>query len=147
MASKSLFAREIDPFVQAAYVFGGSIFFTLLSKFMSSVGIGGYEAHVPWTMSAAALMFFALFNSVFSLSCQNQNRYWFRSIIAYIGLVLLGGMFSYLLSGLSISEAKSFKWIYLLFTFGYLTFLSIVTLMRKIVGIAQKQDRRLRGEE
>ena len=147
MASKSLFSREIDPFAQAAYVFAGSVFFTLLSKLIASIGITGYEAHLPWSMSAAALMFFALFNSIFSLSCKNQNRYWFRSIIAFAALMLIGGLFSYLVSGLTISEAKSFKWIYVLFTFGYLAFLSIVTFMRKIVSIAQKQDRRLRGEE
>jgi len=48
---------------------------------------------------------------------------------------------------MSIYEAKSFRWIYIVFTFGYLLFLCILRAMRKIVHIAQKQDARLRGEE
>ena len=147
MPSKSLFSKEIDPFRQAIYIFGICVFFTFFSKLLDSLSIMPYEAHTPWSMSAAGLMLFAIFNSVLSLSYKNQTKYWLRSSLAFIALLLVGGLFAYLISGLSISEAKSFKWIYLLFTIGYLSFLSIVRMMKKIVQIAQKQDRRLRGEE
>lgn len=147
MPSKSLFSKEIDPFRQAIYIFLVCIFFTLFSKVLDSLSIMPYEDHTPWSMSAAGLMLFAIFNSVLSLSYKNQNKYWLRSALAFTGLLLSGGVFAYFMSGLSISEAKSFKWIYVLFTIGYLSFLSIVRMMRKIVQIAQKQDRILRGED
>jgi hypothetical protein len=59
----------------------------------------------------------------------------------------VGGLLAYLISGLSIDEAGSYKWILFIFTFCYILFLSIVRAMKKIVTIAQKQDKRLRGED
>ncbi len=147
MSSKSLFSREIDPFVQASVVFGGSIFFILVFKIMHWLGISEYESYIPWTMSAAALLFYGLFNTVLSLSYKNQIKYWFRSIPAYLALMIIGGLVSYLLSGLSINEAMTFRWLYIVFTIGYLAFISIVIFMRKVVLLAQKQDKKLRGEE
>ena len=147
MSSDSLFAKEVNPFKQAGVVYIGSVVFMLLFWIMSLLGIMEYEQHLPWTMSAAALLFYALFNSVLSLSFKDQNYYWGRSIIAFMALMVIGGLTSYLISGQSIGEAKTFRWLYIVFTIGYLAFLSIVRLMRKVVQIAQRQDKRLRGEE
>lgn len=147
MAAQSLFTREIDPFRQAAWVFAGSLVFTFLFKILGDIGIGNNEPYLPWTMSAAGLLFFGVLNSVLSLSYENQTKYWLRSAGAFLSLMIIGGLVSYALSGLSINDAMSFRWLYVVFTFGYLAFLSIVRLMRKIVLIAQKQDKKLRGEE
>jgi len=147
MTEQSIFTRQVDPFIQAGYVLIGIVLFTLLFKIFNWIGMSEFQAHLPWSMSAAGLLFFGLFNSVMSLSFQNQNRYWLRSIMAFAGLMIIGGVFSYVLSGQTISEAKSFRWLYIVFTIGYLAFLTIVRLMRKIVLIAKKQDKRLRGEE
>jgi hypothetical protein len=41
-----------------------------------------------------------------------------------------------------ISEAASFKWIFMVVTFGYLLFLSLMRFMRKVVFLAQQEDNR-----
>ena len=145
--SQSIFSREVDPFKQGAGVFVGVVGITLLFKIFNLLGVFEFQAYLPWSMAASGLLFFAIMNSVLSLSYTDQNKYWLRSIIAYAGLMLASGLLSYLLSGLAIGEAKSFKWLFKLFTIGYIVFLTIVRLMRKIVQIAQKEDKRLRGEE
>ena len=53
---------------------------------------------------------------------------------------------SWAFSGLTIDEAGSFRWLYVVFTMGYIILLAIVRSMRRIVAMAQKQDKRLRGE-
>ena len=81
-----------------------------------------------------------------SLKAASMNKYWSRSIMAFMGLLVVSGLLATVFSGLSIDEAGSFRWLFVVLTFGYLVFLSIVRLMKKIVDIAIEQDDRLRGE-
>ena len=67
-------------------------------------------------------------------------KYWGRSIYCYMGLAAVSGLFAYLTSSLSINEAGSYKWIFFVLTIGYLVFLSIMSLMRKVVEFAQKEE-------
>ena len=147
MADKSIFSKKIDPFRQAAGVFAGTMVFTLLFEIFDWTGIAASQDYLPWTMSAAGVLFFALLNSILSLAYENQNKYWLKSFGAYASLMIVGGLVSYLLSGLTIGEAMSFRWLYIVFTIGYIVFLTIVRLMRKVVLIAKKQDKALRGEQ
>jgi len=113
----------------------------------SWIGIFELDEHFPWTVAAAFTLLFGIVNSVLSLGTSDMNKYWGSSIMLYIGVMIVGGIIAWLFSGQNIYEAKSFRWIYIVFTFGYLLFLCLVRAMRKIVQIAQEQDARLRGEE
>ena len=141
-----LFDKEINPFYQCLVVLISIPVFTFLFYVPSWSGWTEVPQHQAWTESASMLSMFGVCNSVLSLSADNVTPYWNKSIYSYIIVCVVGGAMAWWFSGLSISEAKSFKWIYIVFTFGYLLFLSIVSLMRKIVFIAQEQDKRLRGE-
>ena len=100
-----------------------------------------------WTISASMTLLYAVGNSVLSLASSDENKYWGRSIFGFAVVAVVGGLIAYIFSGLGIFDAKSYSWIYFVFTFVYLLFLSIVRIMRKIVELVEKQDRRLRGEE
>lgn len=143
----SIFSKKIDPFVQIGIVFLGVLGFTLIFKIFDWTGLAAQPDYLPYTMNAAGLLFFALFNSVLSLAYTQQNRYWLKSLLAYVILMVVGTLFSRFVSGVPLSEAMSFRWLYIVFSIGYIVFLCIVRLMRKIVLIAKKQDARLRGEE
>ena len=145
--SPSPFKKEIHPLKQAIAVIACMPVIMLLFLVPSWSGFYEVDPHFPWTVSASFTLLFAVANSVLSLGATDQNKYWGNSIFAYMGVVLIGGFIAWLISGQNIYEAKSFRWIYIVFTFGYLLFLSIVRLMRKIVQIAQEQDARLRGED
>lgn len=147
MESQSFFDSELHPLKQAG------IF--ILFNALVIAGVVAYQMGKPELVSStlclelslSILLTFALFNSVMSLPYKNQNDYWFYSTISYVLVALTGVVLSYLLKGILILDSGIFKWLYLVFTFGYLVFLSIVRAMRKIVQIAQRQDARLRGEE
>lgn len=147
MDTPSPFKQEVHPVKQVVAVSIGIPVVLLLFLVPTWIGIYDLPRHFPWTISAAATLFFAVANSVLSLGAQDQNKYWSNSIMSYMAIVLISCGIAWLFSGLSIYEAKSFRWIYIVFTFGYLLFLCIIRAMRKIVQIAQKQDARLRGEE
>lgn len=141
-----LFDNEYNPYLQCALALIAIPVFIFLFHIPYWLGFGEIKAHQPWTVSASMVLLFAVANSVLSLGAEDVNKYWNKSIYSFIILCVGGGLLAWLFSGLSITEAKSFRWIYIVFTVGYLLFLSIVNLMRKIVEIAQKQDKRLRGE-
>ncbi len=76
----------------------------------------------------------------------SPRHYWKQSFVAYIGVLGVGMGFAWMISGISVLEAKSLVWIYIVYTFGYLVFIAIVSMLRKLMGIALEQDARLRGE-
>ncbi|MDX1409977.1 MAG: hypothetical protein R3330_17630, partial [Saprospiraceae bacterium] len=81
-----------------------------------------------------------------SLCADNMNRYWSRSIMCFVGLMALSILTSTVVSGASMDEAGTFRWLFVVLTIGYLVFLVIVRLMKRIVDIAIKQDEKLRGK-
>jgi hypothetical protein len=86
---------------------------------------------------------YGLFSSILSLSIKgDMNQYWSRSTGVYALIMGLGGCLAWFFSGLMLSEAASFKWIFMVVTFGYLLFLSLMRFVRKVVFLAQQEDNR-----
>lgn len=142
----SIFEKNISPLIQAASVIALAIVAMSLWKLGSQLGVETKQ-RTPWLISSSLMLFFGLFNSVFSLASKNRFTYWRNSLYAYVLLGIIGGLLAWAFSGLTINEAGAFKWMYFIFTFSFIVFLTIINLMRKIVEIAQKQDKKLRGEE
>lgn len=102
---------------------------------------------MPWVVQCGMILFFALINSVLSFGATDGNKYWLHSIISFATLLVTGGLMAWGISGISIGNAASVKWIYVVLTFGYLVFLSIVNLIKFLVKLAKKQDNALRGDD
>jgi hypothetical protein len=103
-------------------------------------GLADISGQVFWIIAGTGILFFAMLNSVLSLSCKDMNQYWTRAIPTYAALMVLSGSLAYLFSAMTMQEAGTFRWIFMVLTFGYLLFLSMMRFMRKIVEIAQKED-------
>ena len=134
------------PLAQAGLIFAIALTFALLEWLGKVSGIMNPDPNSPWIIFTSFVLFFSITTSVLSLKSSDMNRYWGRSIIAFAALLVLSGSCAWLLSGLSIDEAGSFRWLFVVLTVGFLVFLSITRLVKRIVDIAIKQDDRLRGE-
>ena len=134
------------PLLQAIVIFLFSALMALLDRKGGVLGVGTTGSNSPWVMMTAGILFYALCSSVLSLKTKHQNKYWREAILSFIGLMVASGLLATLLSGLSIDEAGSFRWIFVVLSFGYLVFIAIVRLIRKIVEIAIEQDDKLRNE-
>jgi drug/metabolite transporter (DMT)-like permease len=137
---------HVNPFAQLAAILVVMLVWIGGGIGLEKLGVFQEDPFFPWLVCSALLLFFAIFNCAFSLNSPDVNKYWLHSIIAYVLLAIGSSLFAWLITGKTINEAKSMKWIYFVFTFGYLVFLSIVNLMRIIVYIAKRQDGGLRGE-
>ncbi len=143
---RSIFSREIHPLKQ--FVIGLiMILLSMLFTMLIANGKEDFDKIIYWEISFAVLMGFALFNSIFSYSYEKKSSYFIISLASYVFLALFGGFASYYFSGIRLDDADSFKWLYIVFTFSYLVFISIVNMMRTIIELVKKQDARLRGEE
>jgi hypothetical protein len=145
--SKSLYAKNISPLIQVAVVICVILLFDLGALVLAPIESIPIKPGAPWMIFTSFVLCYALINSVLSISTSKQNRYWIYSILSYVVLLIVGSLISYLFSGLTMDEAGSYRWILLIFSMSYILFLLIVGAMKRIVNYAQKQDKRLRGEE
>ncbi len=139
-SNSSLFEKAYNPLLQGGMVLGSSLLIMLLSKIVNSSGIADVSPGFYWQVTATFMLFYAVFNSIFSLSTKDTNKYWIRSFMGFGGLVLISGLAAYLFSGQSIDEAGPYRWIFIVLIFGYLVFLSIMNFMKNIVNYAESED-------
>jgi len=147
MSDKSILEYDISPFLQAAVILGAIVVFILGGRLIALTGLIDVDQGTPWLVACSFTLLYAIFSSVLSISALDQNKYWMQSIIGYVGIVVLGGVLAYFFSGVNMDEVGAYKLIYMIFTLGYVILLGVVRSMRKIVKIAQEQDKRLRGED
>ena len=136
----SFFSQAYDPIRQATVVLACCVSFMALTKIAIWTGVAEFKVYIPWVIAASFLLFFAVFNSVLSLSTDDMNRYWFRSVASYTGLAIISGLLAYLASSVSFNDAGTIRWIFIVLTFVYLVFLSIVNFMKKIVTFAEREE-------
>lgn len=141
----SFMDKTQNPIIQAVVVSIGVLVMMFIAKLIILAGSSVVGNRVFWIIAGSAILFFAIFNSIISLSVNDMNQYWTRSTLCYTGLMISSGFFAYVFSSMTISEAGTFKWIFMVLTFGYLFFLSVMRFMRKIVQIAQKEDDKWMG--
>lgn len=147
MAQNSLFDKQIPPHYQLVVILGLAVVLMLASSLVPPAPYASTNGIMPWVVLCGMILFFALINSILSFAAPNGGTYWMHSIFSFAALLVVGGFLAWAISGVPISQAGSVRWIYFVLTFGYLVFLSIVNLIKFFVYLAQRQDKRLRGEE
>ena len=138
--SSSFIAKAYNPFLQAAVALGSVLAVILGGKLVNLTGIIDVSNRFPWMTAAVFMLCYAVFNSVFFLSAKDLPKYWGRSMYSFLGLAFASGLIAWAFSSLTISEAGSYRWIFIVVTIAYLVFLSMMSMMRKIVDFAQKQE-------
>lgn len=139
-SENSLFENAYSPFLQTGIVLGLSILVHIGAKVVNVLGIMEVGGKFHWMTAAAFLLFFAVFNSVFSLSSKDSNKYWLQSILCFCALAIVASMIAYFLSSIPINDAGSYRWIFIVVGVGYLVFLSMVGFMKRIVDFAQREE-------
>ena len=136
-----------QPVWQAVIIFAFVLLIALVDRMFQSGDKVVQLGNTTWILLTASILFYAICSSVLSLRSPDMNRYWRDSILAFVGLTVLSAVAATVISGVGIDEAGSFRWIFVVLAIGFLVFLSIVRVMKRIVDIAIKQDERLRGGE
>ncbi len=139
-SDNSIFSGEVSPFKQVLFVIAIGIILMILTEILPQSPRMERTNSMPWTVAAAMLLFFALANSILAFAVKDGNKYWMYSMMSYALLFITVSSMAYMFSGVGMDEAGSFRWIFLVFTFGYLILLSIVNLIRFFVALSKRSD-------
>ncbi len=131
--------KAYNPILHALLMAAFGAIVMLLAKTLDWLSILQVEATFPWLTTGAVFLLFAISNSIFSLASSDVNAYFTKSLLASAILVVLLFGLSYLLSGIWVTEADSYLWIYKVLGFCYLVFVSIINAIKKVVEYAQKE--------
>lgn len=134
-----------QPLLQAAVIWGFGTLLSLVDKAAEVPGVGTMKGNSTWILMTACILFYSVFSSILSLKVKDPNRYWRDAVIAFVALAVSAALIAWLISGVTMDDAGSFRWLYMVLAFGFLVFLSIMRLVRRIVEIAIRQDEKLRG--
>lgn len=141
MSLASNFDQKLtDPVVQAATISAGAIALMLGGWALTASGIYRLEPLFAWSIAAAFSLLFALLNSLLSLRADSFAKYWGRSVYSYMGSAFVMGLVAWGLSGIPLREAGTYRMVYIAVTFGFLVFLTMVNLMKKIVQFAEREE-------
>ena len=140
MAETSIFEKKIDPIYQASGVLAAVILFQAIGTGVSAGTEDVVNNRWAWLCAASFLLFYSLFNAIMSATTKDVLKYWGRSMYSFMGLALLSGLSACALRGVPIGEARSYKWIFFVVTFGYLVFMSMIAIMKGVVDFAQKEE-------
>jgi len=143
---KYLALFKINPWYQSIFcvlIIGLAALFYLIFGLISP---GSLEKMDIWTLTTAMLLFYIIFNIALGMNQQHKLIYYRDSVYGYVFLVAIGIIVGKFISGISVFEAKTYSWIIFVFSLVYILFLSLVSLIRKIVEIALRQEQKLRNE-
>ena len=129
-----------NPVFQALVTFSGVIVANAGGLFAKWTGLLEVGERFPWMVAASFLLCFSVFNSIYSLTSGSMTKYYGASVYSFAGLALSSGLLAWALSSLSISEAGSYRWIFIVVSIGYMVFMGMVSFMRAIVEFAQKEE-------
>ncbi len=132
--------KTFTPYKQAAVVVGLAFIVMTIAKFFQLLNISEANPEKIWVLSATFGLFFTVANCLFSLNAKDPIKFWNQSMIAFAVTILSIGGLAWLLSGVSINNMRSFRWLYIVIIIGYLVFSTIVRLMRSIVEFAMKEE-------
>jgi len=145
--SLNLIAIFQKPLNQAALIVVMSIIFTLVD-FVLPHHNELFEVDAgSWIVGTSMIFCFIIINTIVALRSEPIMPYWSKSVMIFIGLLVFTYVWCYMLTGKHIDEVGSFRWLWIVLTIVYLVFFIIARTMKRIVDIANEQDKKLRGEE
>mgnify|MGYP001058550938 CR=1 FL=1 len=128
--------NEYPPF--QAGLFGlSSLVLMIGAKFIAK------EPITIWLISASFLLLYSVMTNTVSIFIEDYKKYLVKSIYTFLGMFLLLGLFSVLLSGLSIHEAKPYRSIYLVLFLTYFIFISMVMMIKGLLSFLDEKDKKL----
>ena len=125
-----------NPFLQA--------FLVLVLFCLSYLVSRGFEAEqrIAWTLAIAFLLLYILYNVMIGLAIDQGPYYWIYSLAGFAGLIFAFILLAQRFSGLRMDEAGSYRWLFFIFCPIYLLFIAMITIIKKIVQMAEKEDQR-----
>lgn len=93
-----------------------------------------------WIYMLAAAMVFSLFSTINLLYAKDTGTYYYRTIMAFASLLILGVLLAGWISGQSILELSTYRRIVLSVVVAFMVFISIASLIKSMENWSKKKD-------
>jgi hypothetical protein len=144
---KSIFDKQFKPYYQALFVLLIYIIILLIVGLLKYLDWITFTSIDYWKYATAVVLFFIMVNCVYCFPAKEKMIYYRDSILTYTLVLIVFSIASKFFSGMNISEAESYSWIWMVFSIIYIVLITIINLLRKIVEVAIKQDQNLTNEK
>lgn len=135
------FEKKLNhPIYQAIFVFLAALLLQIGNWLVGLISPDSTDPLFPWSVATAFMLFFAIMNSLLSLRADSFAKYWQASMYSYMALALGSGLIAWGFSGISVGKAGTYKWIYVVVTFGFLVALSLINFVKTIVKFAEREE-------
>ena len=129
-----------DPFLMAA----GLLFVFLLIFFIHYVYFWVYSESMDmllmWMYMMAANLVFAIFSTINLLYAEDTARYYYKTLMAFAVLVIVGVLLATLISGQGIMELSIYRKVLIFVIIAFLAFLSIASLIKRLEEWSKSND-------
>lgn len=98
-------------------------------------------------IACAIILFYIILNIVSGFKVDDLMQFYKESIYSFIGLVGVSLLLIYLFVNHSIFSNQDHKWLIKLLAIIYIVLLTILSSVKKIVGIAISQENKMRNEK
>lgn len=142
-----LFLKFKKPLIQGITIASLFVFIKLFLELAGGFGFKQLESIDCWLYGTALILFYIIVNCLLSFQSSDKLNYYRESIFTYAGTLLFIIILAYFFSGKTIFQAETYSWILFVFSIVYIVFFTIINLIRKIVEIAIKQDKKLTNEK
>ena len=148
LSIETFFADKNAPLYQAGAILLAIVVINLLGKLVAGLGLVEWDALTPWIISGSLMLCYTLLNIMIGLMSKvKATIYYGKSIIGFLGLAAGAAVVAKTFSSLSLGEAGSMWWIYVVITIGYLIFMGMMLAMKTIVRFAQNEDENFRQKK
>lgn len=136
-----------NPLWQAGVCVSVVFVFELVILLLNILKLDWVEIGDIWLVGTAMVLFYIILNTILGFGSKEMMNYYRDSIYGFLLILAFLIFTGRWLTGKSIFEVKTYSWIIFVFAIVYLVFLTIQSLMRKIVALALKQDKKIQNEQ
>ena len=116
-----------------------------------SVVLSGDEmdARQIWIYMMGAALVYAIFSTINLLYARKTGQYYYKSLMAFGVLLVIGGILATWISGRSILDLESYRKVFVFVIFTFLALLSIASVIKRLENWSRLKDDQFlhRGEE
>lgn len=145
---ETFFRHKHAPLYQAGGLLVIILVLNILGMLVESIGLADWDVLYPWVISGSLMLGYTLLNTLIGLtSDMAAANYYGKSISGFLLMALGGAVLAKTFSSVSLGEAGSMWWIYVVITVSYLIFMGIMLLMKTIINFAQNEDENFRQKK
>lgn len=147
MSDKSIFEYVVPPFVLGVWILIATFIIMMMISFIAFAKNATADPNDFWWTASSFTLLYTVIGSVMSIPHDNQNRYFIQAMITYFVVAGIGAGMAYLFCGVNMDTVGSYKWLYLVFFISFIIFLIVARSSRRLIMMAMRDDRKLRGED